>query len=133
ILLILGQYERVIGAIESLIHMDFSALLIVVPFGLGCVVGIAAFSRVVAWLLRSYHAPVVAGLCGLLLGSLWRIWPYQHTLTRVVREKERVLQATPYFPESFEIPVLLLMLLGFGVVFLVEWLAGLQRRRQVAD
>jgi putative membrane protein len=128
ILLILGQYERVIGALESLLHLDFSALLIVVPFALGCLFGLAAFSRVVAWLLRRFHDPVVAGLCGLLLGSLWRIWPYQDTVTREVRGKVKVIEATPYLPDSWDPAVFILLVLGFAAVFLVEFLAGMRKK-----
>lgn len=123
ILLILGQYERVIGAIESLLHLDFSALLIVVPFAFGCLVGLTSFARIVAWCLRRFHDPVVAGLCGLLLGSLWRIWPYQETVTREVRGKIKVIEAQPVMPESIELVVPLLVLAGFAAVFLVEYLA----------
>ncbi len=132
ILLMLGQYERVIGAIESLIHLEFSALAIVVPFGVGCLVGIGAFSRVLAWLLAHYHAPVVASLCGLLLGSLWRIWPYQHTTVELVRGKEKVVAATPYFPGEFSIAVLGLMALGLVAVFGIEALANARKSSEAA-
>lgn len=132
ILLVLGQYERVIGALESLIHLDVSALLIVVPFAFGCLVGIGAFSRVVAWLLHHYHNPVVAGLTGLLVGSLWRIWPYQQTVTAEVRGKTRVLEATPFWPETWDLRVPLLLVLGFLAVFLVEYLAHRRTARAAA-
>jgi putative membrane protein len=128
ILLILGQYERVILALEALIHLDFSALMIVVPFALGCLVGLGAFSRFVAWLLRHYHDPVVAGLCGLLLGSLWRIWPYQETVSREVHGKMKVVEATPFLPSSWEPMPLMLLIAGFAAVFLVEFLAKLQKK-----
>jgi putative membrane protein len=123
ILLILGQYERIIFSIEALLHRDFSALLVLVPFGLGCVVGILAFSRVVAWLLRLYEYPVIAGLCGLLLGSLWRIWPYQHTVTAEVHGKTKVVEATPFLPQTLEFSVVSLLMAGFVAVFAVEALA----------
>ncbi len=129
ILLIFGQYEKVIGALERLIHLDFSALLIVVPFALGCLLGIGAFSRLVAWLLRHFHDTVVAGLCGLLVGSLWRIWPYQETVTQMVRGKEKVLEASPSIPAHFDGAVVGLALAGFCAVFLVEWLASLRSSR----
>lgn len=128
ILLILGQYERVMGALESLLHLDFAALLIVGPFALGCLFGLALFSRFVSWLLRRFHDPVVAGLCGLLLGSLWRIWPYQNTVTREVRGKLKVIEATPYLPESWDLSVVILLVLGFAAVFLVEFLAGMRSK-----
>src|SRR5690606_305377 len=116
ILLIFVQYERIMNSIEALLHRDFSALLVVVPFALGCVFGIAAFSRVVAWMLRRFHDPVVAGLCGLLVGSLWRIWPYQNTVTEEVRGKVKVIEATPFLPEAWDVSVILLMVAGFVAV-----------------
>lgn len=127
ILLILGQYQRVIEALENLLHLDFAALWIVVPFALGCLVGLTTFSRFVAWLLRHYHDPVVAALCGLLLGSLWRIWPYQHTEAIEVRGKMRVVEATPYLPEDWQVLPFVLAVAGFLGVFLVEYLARLRK------
>ncbi|MCH2109338.1 MAG: DUF368 domain-containing protein [Polyangiaceae bacterium] len=129
ILLILGQYEVIIGAIEDLIHLQLGAFAIVLPFGLGCVFGITGFSRLVSWMLRKFHDPVVAALTGLLLGSLWRIWPYQHTVTQEVRGKLKTVEATPYLPDSLEINILLLTLAGLGGVLLLEWIAG---RRKLA-
>lgn len=128
ILLVLGQYERVMTAIEGLIHLDWSALLIVVPFAVGCLLGIGAFSRVVAWLLAHHHSPVVAGLCGLLVGSLWRIFPYQRTVTQEVRGKVKVVEATPYLPETWDLAVPVLVVLGFLTVFGVEYLATRRSR-----
>lgn len=130
ILLILGQYQRVIGALESLIQMDFSALWIVVPFALGCLVGLSAFSRFVAWLLRHHHDPVVAWLCGLLIGSLWRIWPYQHTKAILVRGKMRIVEAAPYMPEEWQILPIALAAAGFASVFLVEFLARARNKAE---
>jgi putative membrane protein len=132
ILLILGQYQRVIGALESLIHLDLAALWIVVPFSLGCLVGLSAFSRFVAWLLRHYHDPVVAWLCGLLVGSLWRIWPYQNTRAIEVRGKLRVVEAVPYIPDDWQLLPILLALSGFASVFLVEFLARARSRPEAS-
>lgn len=124
ILLILGQYETVIESLERLIHLDFSAVLVIVPFAIGCLFGLGAFSRFVAWLLTHFHNTVVAGLCGLLLGSLWRIWPYQTTTTELVRGKVKVIEAVPFWPDQLEVTVLLLAVAGFSAVFLVEYVAS---------
>lgn len=111
ILLILGKYAYVLGAVGEL---NFG---IIVPFALGCVVGILSFSRLLKWLLDRWHDTMLAGLIGLLVGSLWRIWPYQALETIVVREKPRVISATPFLPEALD----LTLLGGFlaGVVFVV--------------
>jgi putative membrane protein len=131
VLLILGKYELMMNAVSGLLHLDLSQLSVVVPFGLGCLVGIAAFSRFLGWLLRRWHDPVLAFLIGLLFGSLWRIWPYQELKTVIVRDKPRVVEAIPFWPESFEVSVLLLMIAGLAIVFTIEIVAA-RRRSAVA-
>lgn len=68
ILLILGQYQFVLGAVRAL---DIASLASV---ALGCVVGIVGFSRILSWLLKHYEAITVAALVGFMLGSLRKIW-----------------------------------------------------------
>lgn len=122
ILLVLGKYEYIINAV---LHFD---LAIAVPFVLGCTVGIMAFSRVLGKALDRYHDQMLAGLTGLLVGSLWRIWPYQHLETKVIREKLRVLNATAYWPDTLDISVVLLALAGALIVFGVERFAHSRTR-----
>ncbi|MCE7949419.1 MAG: DUF368 domain-containing protein [Chloroflexi bacterium CFX4] len=68
ILLILGQYKFVLDAVRSLDVVSVAAV------GLGAVVGILAFSRVLSWLLKHYYNVTVAALVGFMIGSLRRIW-----------------------------------------------------------
>lgn len=123
ILLILGKYAYILGSISPL------NLGVLIPFALGCGTGILVFSRVLGWMLDKFHGPMIAALTGLLLGSLWRIWPYQHLKTIVVREKPRVIEATPFWPESFEGSVAGLMVLGVAIVVVVEVIAARRRTR----
>ncbi len=117
-LLVLGKYEYII---TSVLALD---LTVAVPFAAGCAVGIAAFSRVLGYLLDRFHNPMVSGLTGLLVGSLIRIWPYQHTHTEVIRGKERIVSAEAYWPEAFEWWVPALVVAGVAVVLAVELLAA---------
>src|SRR5690606_4463427 len=95
ILLILNKYSYVLSALGAL---DFK---VIVPFALGCLTGLMSFSRLLKWLLDQYRDTVMAGLVGLLLGSLWRIWPYQRIEEIVVRGKPRVIGAEPFVPDGF--------------------------------
>lgn len=124
ILLILGKYAYVLGALGKL---DF---LVILPFVLGCLVGLLSFSRFLKWLLDNWHDTVLASLIGLLIGSLWRIWPWQHLQEVVVRHKTRVIGATPFLPETVE-PSLIV---GFvaGIVFVVGVELYAARRRTLA-
>ncbi len=74
ILLILGQYVYVLNAVKA---FDIVTLL---PFGVGIVVGITGFARVLSWLLHHYHQLTITLLVGFMIGSLRKIWPFKETL-----------------------------------------------------
>ena len=75
ILLILGKYEQILNAVTE---RDFLTLAV---FALGCIVGILAFSRVVSWLLKKYHALTIGLLAGFMLGSMNELWPWKLVLS----------------------------------------------------
>jgi putative membrane protein len=79
LLLVLGQYEHVIGSIKGLVSFENigANLVTVVAVGLGCVVGIIIFSRFLSWLLKSYENTTVAALVGFMVGSLRIIYPFK--------------------------------------------------------
>lgn len=124
ILLILGKYAYVLDALARL------DLGVIVPFALGCGLGVVAFSRVVGWALSRWHDTVLAGLVGLLIGSLWRIWPYQKLTTVIVRDKPRVIGSEPFVPASAEPLVIGLFIAGVVAVIALEWFAS--RRAEAA-
>lgn len=127
VLLILGKYEYVLHAVEGLLHFDLSQLKVVVPFVLGCLVGLAAFSRFLTWLMRRWHDTVIASLSGLLVGSLWRIWPYQELKKELVHGKLKTVEAHAFWPDSLDVSVVLLVISGFAAVLTIEYLANRRR------
>jgi putative membrane protein len=70
ILLMLGLYDHVTEAVDE---RDLGTIA---GFGLGAVLGLAAFSTLLHWLLRHHRDTVVAALIGLMLGSLRVLWPW---------------------------------------------------------
>lgn len=64
ILLFLGQYEFLLNALHSL------NFLVIALFGLGALIGLALFSRLLAFLLKRNESAVLAVLTGLMLGAL---------------------------------------------------------------
>jgi putative membrane protein len=70
ILLMLGMYDVVLAAASD---RDLGTLTV---FALGCGVGLLLFSKVLDWSLEHHHDTVVAGLIGLMLGSLRVLWPW---------------------------------------------------------
>jgi putative membrane protein len=92
ILLVLNKYAYVLDAVGRL---DLS---VIVPFALGCAVGLAAFSRVLAWLLARFHDVTLLAIVGILVGSLWRIWPFQERTYALVQGKQRLIGSVPVVP-----------------------------------
>lgn len=73
-LLIMGQYDYVLSSVSN---RDLPPIIFV---GLGAVVGIIAFSRVLSFLLKRYYDITVATLVGFMAGSLWKIYPWKECL-----------------------------------------------------
>lgn len=70
LLLMLGMYDFVINAVND---RDIPVVLV---FGLGCIIGLALFSQVLDWSLRTHHDIVVAAMVGLMIGALRVLWPW---------------------------------------------------------
>lgn len=102
ILLMLGMYEAVLGAVND---RDLIALALVL---IGAVLGLALFSTLLDRLLRDHHDTVMAALVGLMAGSLRVLWPWP----------DGTDTARLGSPEDALVPVLL-AIVGFGVVFLI--------------
>jgi len=96
ILLLLRKYAYVFDAIG---HLKFA---VVIPFALGAVTGLLVFSRVLTWLLRRWHRQTLLTITGLLLGSLWMIWPFQERTFDIVRGKSRLVHSAPLWPEALD-------------------------------
>lgn len=127
ILLILGKYAYILGALGKL------ELAIILPFVAGCATGLLSFSRLLKWLLDRFHDTMLASLIGLLIGSLWRIWPYQELTVKVVRHKPRVLGAEPYFPESLDPMILVALVVGIAFVVGLEVYATRKAKAAAID
>ena len=125
ILLMLHQYEYIFGAIGAL------RIAVIAPFAAGCLVGILLFSRLLAWLLSTFGRQTRLIINGLLLGSLWAIWPFQHREFRLIREKSRIISSQPIWPANYDQSVVMafgLMLLGMVVVIVVGRVSRTQAR-----
>ncbi|MDI9551069.1 MAG: DUF368 domain-containing protein [Bacteroidota bacterium] len=70
ILLILGKYDYIMEAVGTL------NLPVLIAFGIGCVLGILAFSKFLHWLLGRYERATLLTLIGFTLGSLVKVWPW---------------------------------------------------------
>ena len=70
LLLMLGLYDPVLDAVDE------RQLEIIAVFGIGAVLGLAAFSSLLSWALERHEQLMLAGLIGLMVGSLRVLWPW---------------------------------------------------------
>lgn len=75
ILVLLGAYKIILDAIHS---RDLKVIAVV---GIGAVVGLLTFSKVLKWLFAHHKNITLAGLTGFIIGSLNKIWPWKEVLT----------------------------------------------------
>ncbi|MFA0086862.1 DUF368 domain-containing protein [Vibrio sp. 10N.261.51.F12] len=125
ILLILGMYGPVLGAVKGL-QLDIMAL-----FAFGCLIGLLSFSHVLSWLLKRFRDFALVFLTGLMLGTLPKLWPWKETISwRTNSSGEQVpLIQENLSPFNFELVTghpsqlaiaIVMMLIGIGLVLGLE-------------
>lgn len=144
ILLLLGAYAIILGAVSNLLkalkagNWDevFGNGLVLAVFVLGCLVGLILFSKLLNWLFKKAHDLTVAILTGFLIGSLNKIWPWKETKEWFIKhegtpeEKKVPLVQENITPEQFEnlegepsylLAGIGLMLTGFAVIIVLDY------------
>jgi len=124
ILVLLGAYKPVLNALNT---KDFVSIII---FLVGAILGLLSFSRILKWLFSTYKNYTLATLTGFIIGSLNKIWPWKETISWRTNSKgiEVPFNTASVSPFSFEgdnqlLISVFLMLIGFGLIILLEKLA----------
>ena len=83
VLLLMGNYELVmLNAVSDLTAGNLGAALpILIPVGIGAVIGLLALSRFLSWLFKTHHDKAVGAITGFVAGSLAIIWPWKDVVT----------------------------------------------------
>lgn len=85
LLLVLGQYEAILGAVDLLFQglgdLDAAGLLeaggVLLPVLIGIAVGATVVSNAVRFALRRFRQATLGVLLGLLLGAVVGLWPFE--------------------------------------------------------
>jgi len=86
LLILMGQYVPILSSVEefreALSARDFSAamgpaLTVLLPVGIGVVLGVVLVGNLLEWLLRRYRKETLGVLLGLLIGSVVGLFPFQ--------------------------------------------------------
>ena len=89
ILMMMGYYNIIISTIKetisSLVHFDMSAfgtnLLILLPFGIGVILGIVVVSKIIAYFLKKWPVATIWAILGLICASPFAIILKMGTVT----------------------------------------------------
>ncbi len=128
ILLIIGKYQLVVGALSNL---DFEIILVFIA---GAATGILFFVRLISWLLHKYHNYAIAILAGFMMGSLNKIWPWKQDLAFDINRHgeqfatvQKNIAPNHYFEITGNSPhimhAILFMAIGFFIVVAIEKIA----------
>ena len=140
VLLLMGNYQLImIDSVSKLTDGDFSALRILLPVGVGAVLGVIALSRLLAWIFERFHDAAVALLTGFVAGSLLSIWPWKEAILKEFARggevKEKVVgydwTVPPFSPETGL--ALLIMATGFVVVWMMEKSGAINPEEAVSE
>lgn len=122
LLLILGKYEYITGAVKNPFLID--NITIIGIFLCGTITGLLGFSKTLNWFLKNYHLQTMSFLTGILIGSMKKVWPWKEVLESVeIRGKIKVLRDTNIIPQEMNGESLLaisLIVIGFVAVMAME-------------
>lgn len=128
ILVLLGAYQTISEAVHNLEFKKIAAV------GLGAIVGLLSFSRILKWLFKNHENTTLALLTGFILGSLNKIWPWKVVLeTQQFGDKIITIKETSVLPHNFQgdpqiILAVLLMVSGFLLILILERLSVKKRK-----
>ena len=123
ILVLLGSYHIVLEAIKER-EMTTIAL-----FGIGCVIGLLSFARILKFLFSKFKEITIALLTGFMIGSLYKVWPWKIKIgdaPLVIHSNGKEdWMMTNVFPSSFQgeanVGLAILCLVGgFLLIFILE-------------
>lgn len=122
LLLILGKYQFITGALKNPFISD--NFLILVIFAIGCITGLLGFSRLLSYMMDRHKKATMALLTGFMLGSMRKIWPWKETLESItIRGKIHVLTTKNILPTAIDRELLLtaaLAITGFILVVALQ-------------
>lgn len=146
VMLIMGQYQNVLikltgvqrGLAKGIVEAD--ALVWLGALLGGIIAGIILFARFLNLLLTKFHNATMMFLIGLLLGSLWILWPFKDIEAGAsiknrqgeIKQEIRIATAPNRLPRSFDeaLPPAVALAVGFaGSAGIIA--AGKKRKSEV--
>ena len=112
---------------------------ILIPVGVGAVIGLLAFSHILSWIFKWYKDQTISLLTGFILGSLSILWPWKNEIFQTNQFGEIlhksggdpvVIGYEKYLPQQLDSEVIisiLLMIIGFLTILVIERYAEVKK------
>ena len=140
ILFVMGVYQTILSNVRQaqdlIFDFDQTKLLAVTSvlgvFILGIICGLKVFSKLLTYLLERNPKQIMAVLIGLMIGALHKVWPWQKEI--LLDSSTKIEKTIAVLPASYEVgdpqifKALILMLLGFAILFIMERTKSLQKK-----
>ena len=116
------------GAIAfcTMILPGISGSFILLVFAIGAAVGLICFSHFLSWLLKKYYKPTLSMLCGLMCGSLLKVWPWKETLAAGT---DRPLWPGQYAGDPQLASAIIWMLIGAALIAAINLAAAKAQKK----
>jgi putative membrane protein len=89
VLLLMGNYRLVLSSVNALTSGDLGVILsVILPVGIGAVVGLLVLSRFLSWLFHEHHDRAIGTITGFVAGSLVIIWPWKDKVLEIIEKKD---------------------------------------------
>lgn len=118
LLLIFGLYTTIISSIKEVLTFNFSALPILIVFGLGVIVGILSTIKLIRHFLETARSQMIYLILGLMVGSIYAVIMGPTTLE------------TAQAPMSFATFHIIWFIVGGAVIVGLEQFSKLMEKKQ---
>ncbi len=127
ILILMGNYKLImLEAVNNLRELNLAeSLPIIIPVGVGAVLGLILLSRFLSWLFKTYHNTAIALITGFVAGSLAMIWPWKEAVYSKSLPDKIISwnRSMPNFSNQETWIALLCLAGGITIIFAMEKLA----------
>lgn len=120
ILVLLGMYQIVLTAVHE---RELNKIFLL---GLGAVIGLLTFSRLLKYILETYRNSTLALLTGFIIGALNKIWPWKKVLeslqidNKIIVLKDKSVSPFNYSGENQLFYAIILAIIGFLLILGLE-------------
>ena len=136
VLLLMGNYMLILDSVNDLRAQEWGdALPIIIPVGIGAVIGVAVLSRFLSRLFKTFHDLTTALIAGFVAGSLYIIWPWkdidEDKSLMVEGEWKSIIyeRSLPELGDAQTWGIIGMILVGAGIMIGMELLGGRKTKK----